>query len=60
MTVLMGDVREELAMSVWNKAIAIANEHKANVKPFYIDVFQRQIKQILKMRLSLMPDDFSS
>lgn len=32
----MGDVREELAMSVWNKAIAIANEHKANVKPFYI------------------------
>lgn len=32
----MGDTREELALAVWNKAIAIANDYKKEKKPFYI------------------------
>lgn len=36
MTELLGEVRDSMAVDCWNKAEAIANQRKADVKPFYI------------------------
>lgn len=36
MTQELGETREMLAQATWDKAIEIANDHKKDVKPFYI------------------------
>ena len=36
MTQTLGDTREDMAWAVWRKAEEIANDHKKEVKPFYI------------------------
>jgi hypothetical protein len=32
----LGETRDAMAMATWQKAISIANDHKSEVKPFYI------------------------
>jgi len=42
MSQLLGETREAMAQDCWNKAVKLAEEHKHEVRPFYI-VFHAKV-----------------